>query len=461
MITVLTYQDFKKAADVPSFLLQLHGEYTSREFYRTALDADAYDHRRNTTICNFVQKLFSASGNEAVNFAAANSRLTSNFFRRINTQRCTYSLGNGISFSQPDIKKKLGEGFDTVLIRAGYAALIHGVAYIYWAYNRAYCFRATEFAPLFDEETGALMAGMRFWRLAPDKPLYIELYEQDGVTKYRGYGGELVEIEPKRPYKLRVAKSAADGERIIGGENYGSLPIVPLWGSTLRQSTLVGLKETIDAYDIIASGFANDLRDCAQIYWIIKNAGGMSADDLDELRTRLLLTHMLTVDGDAGADVTAHQNEIPYEAREACLARLKSSIYEDFGALDVHTIAAGATNDHIDAAYQPLDEQADDFEYCVIEAVTSLLALLGVTGDAAVPLFKRNRISNVKERMEVLALEAPYLDDETILSKLPDVTEDEIAAIKQRKLADETKRFSGNINADNSITDASDDGENK
>ena len=45
---------------------------------------------------------------------------------------------------------------------------------------------------------------------------------------------------------------------------------MPLWANPRRQSEITGIRTQIDAYDFIKSGFAN-----AQIYWVLKNAGGM------------------------------------------------------------------------------------------------------------------------------------------------------------------------------------------
>jgi hypothetical protein len=117
---------------------------------------------------------------------------------------------------------------------------------------------------------------------------------------------------------------------------------------------------------------------------------------------------------------------------------IRAGIYEDFGGLDVHTVAAGATNDHIDAAYQPMDEEADDFEYQACEFIQQILALMGIEDT---PIFKRNRISNEKEQVEMVMLEANYLDDETILSKLPNITPDEVAHILARKDIEDMDRF--------------------
>ena len=53
----------------------------------------------------------------------------------------------------------------------------------------------------------------------------------------------------------------------------------------------------MDAYDLIKSGFANTVQDCAEIYWIVENAGGMNDKDLQQLRDRLLLTLCLLASG--------------------------------------------------------------------------------------------------------------------------------------------------------------------
>ena len=101
-------------------------------------------------------------------------------------------------------------------------------------------------------------------------------------------------------------------------------------------------------------------------------------------------------------------------------------------------MAAGATNDHIDAAYQPLDENADDFEYQIIECVQQILALIGIDDT---PQFKRNRISNQKEQVEMLAMVADKLDEETFLSKLPFISVDEVKKILKAKDAESDSRF--------------------
>ena len=116
----------------------------------------------------------------------------------------------------------------------------------------------------------------------------------------------------------------------------------------------------------------------------------------------------------------------------------------------MHAIAAGATNDHIEAAYQPLDENADDYEYQIIEAVQQLLALIGLP--PATPLFKRNRISNEAERTNMVLSAATYLDDRTILEKLPFVTPDEVEGILASRDDEDMARFSAEVTPDAEVS---------
>lgn len=437
--TIITYQELLENGATPGFVKEAIERHKASEMYKNARSADNYYRQRNETICNFTRTLFGADGSRFEDFTASKLKIASNLFKRLNVQRCMYSLGKGVSFvgvgehGEDTTKAKMGPRFDDDVKKIGLNALIHGISFPFWNLDHIDVFAATEFAPIWDETSGALMAGIRFWRLDSTRPLHAVLYEQDGYTAFDAKTGDDLQACPegKRPYKATYAEVPADGLKLaVDEENYTRLPIIPIWGSDAHQSTLVGLRESVDAYDLIKSGFANTVQDCAEIYWIVENAGGMNDKDLQQLRDRLLLTHMATADTEDGAKVTPYTQEVPYEARKAVLKQLKDDMYEDFGALDVHTVAAGATNDHIDAAYQPMDEEADEFERHIREGIMDLVALQGIVDT---PIFTRNRISNTKEQVDIVVEEAEWLDDETILRKLPNITPDEVAEILKRK----------------------------
>lgn len=438
---MLTYQDYQEFDGAQTdFIKKAISDYKLSELYKTACDADEYFKQKNITAINATKTIYSLNGNPIDDYTASNIKIACNLFYRLNKQRCAYSLGNGITFSKPEIKKKFGENIDIVAYDAGLNSLKHGVAY-YCVADKIHMFKATELVPLYDEYTGALMAAVRFWQIADNKPLSVEFYEIDGVSVYRENKEKtLVPIKEKKAYITKGRYTKAYGMEIIGEENYSALPIVPQWGSELHQSTLVGLRSSIDAYDLIRNEFANNVNDCATIYWILENCGGMKDADLRQFRDRLKFTHIATADTSEGGKITPYAQDVPHQAADTFLERMKSEIYEGFGGLDVHTIAAGATNDHIDAAYQPLDENADDFERHIIEAIQNVGVLLGIDREEATPIFQRNRISNQAEQVDMIVQAAQYLDRETIVRHFPFITVDEADDILKRLAAEEQKQ---------------------
>ena len=234
-----------------------------------------------------------------------------------------------------------------------------------------------------------------------------------------------------------VQTSEAYGEEVAGSEELTALPIFPLYSGENRESALDNLKPLIDAYDMVLSGFANDIQDCAQVYWLISGAFGMSSVDCRKILDRLILQHVAVVDGE-NSSITPYTQEIPYNARKEALMQIRNQMYENYGGFDVHTVEAGATNDHIEAAYWPMDEEADAFEYQMIKAIRNILAMLGIDDT---PLFQRNRVSNQKEQTEMVMLAAQYLDKQTILEKLPFITVDEVDGILLRTDGESMDRF--------------------
>ena len=458
MITILTFQDFTEAVqrgDTLKFIRDAIQQHRNSDAYKIAVDADEYDAQRNVTINDTVKRLYSISNtvdektgaekmgvSQHADTTASNHHIASNFFHRLNTQRVSYSLGNGVTFDTDGVKEKLGNKFDTDLSELAGCALKHGVSFGFWNLDRLHVFPLTEFVPLWDESDGSLRAGIRYWSIDwKRKPVYAVLYEEDGYTKYRSRGKSgltLEEMEPKRTYRQTVAHTDAGGDEVIGEENYSALPIVPLYGNKQHQSTLVGMRAAIDSYDLIQSGFANDVTDCAQIYWLLGNALGMKDDEIQHFMDRLRFSHVAVADMD-NSSVTPYTQEPPYNAREAYLNRIANSIYRDFGAFNPEDVAAGeVTATQIRAAYQAQDEEADAFEYQIIECVQQILALQGLEGT---PQFSRNRVANQLEEVNMVVSEAQWLDDETILDLLPNVTPDMKQAILERKGVQDAQRL--------------------
>lgn len=428
-----------------AFILSSIMDYKSSDAYKNAVIAYDYFRRRNVTITEYRKLLYTMSGEAVPDNFSANYKFCNAFFQIFVEQENSYLLGNGITFNEETTKEKLGgDRFDNVMMELGEFALWGGVAYGFFNMDHIDTFKCTEFVPLIGEEDGALHAGIRWWQVASHKPLRATLYEEDGYTDYiwhlndRGETEEGQILHAKRPYIQIVASSKADGDEILDGENYPGFPIVPLYANLVRQSELTGLREKIDGYDLIQSGFANDLDDASQIYWTIQNAGGMDDIDLAKFLERMKVVKAAVVDDD-GARAEAHTLDIPYQARMTALADIKDSLYRDAMALDTDKISAGSiTATAIQAAYQNLDMKCDRFEMCISDFIDHILQLIGVEDS---PTFKRTKVINVAEETQTILQAAQYLDDETILKHLPFLSPDEIEEVLERKKIEEAERF--------------------
>lgn len=411
--------------------------------YRIAVDAKAYDRQRNVTILKFQKFLYNLAGKQYKDTISANNKIPSNFFNQLVTQQNQYLLGNGVFFDKNNIKNKFYK-FDFSVQKVARRALVSGTAFGYLAGDRIIPFDLVDFVPLWDEETGALRAGIRFYRMSKNKPLYIELYEEDGVTQYSSKTDEIPIIsKPKRAYIEKYQGTMSDGLQLVENYNYSKLPIVPIFGNPNKQSELVGIRAKIDAYDLTLSGLKNDIDENAFIYWIVKNAGGMDDIDLIKVRENLKTAGIANIDGD-NADIEHFNKDVPVEARMRALEKLENDIYRDFGALNPSKLQAGSiTATAINASYQALDDKCSQFEYEVADFINGILALKGLTAE---PSFKRQKMENALENAQIeqiktasLMAVAQELDDETLLTALTEVVP-ELANINVNKvLADKSE----------------------
>lgn len=457
-----TYQDLLEAQakgekELFSFILGAISEHKDSPMYKTAEEADKYMRQLNPPIMNFQKLLYTVTGEVVPDNYSANHKCASNFFKRFVVQENQYLLGNGVTFENEQTKERLGGAdFDRALQLAGEAALVGGVSFGYYNYDHVEVFKLVDpngacFVPLWDEENGGLSAGIRFWQIDTQKPLRVTLYEIDGYTDYIQRGGEeITELRPKKTHKNIVRYSEIDGTEIYDSGNYPSFPIVPFWGNPEHQSELIGIKTQIDAYDLIKSGFANDLDDASMIYWTISSAGGMDDVDLAEFVRRLKTVHAANTSNADEGTIQSHTVDVPYQSRAVYLDRLENDMYNDFMALNIRGISAGNnTATAIDAAYEPMNNKADRYEYCVTQFIKGLLDLVGIEDN---PTYKRSKLVNMTE--ETAMVLSAGLDRRTTVEHLPFISVDEREAVIERLEQEEMSRY------DNAAVDEAEQQEN-
>ena len=240
-----TYQDLLDCGEDEkrrtAFLLGAINDHKASGQYKTALAAQKYYDGENPTINEYEKILYDMQGKAHLDMYTANHKIASRFFGFAVDQLVNYLLGNGVTFSKGTDKKRLGRDFDQKVSLATEYAAVGGVSFGFFNLDHLEIFSVTEFVPLYDEENGALRAGVRWWQLAPDKPLRCTLYELDGYTEYaKARGRDLEILREKRAYILHVTEREMDGTKIYTGENYPAFPIVPLKNNRDCKSELAG-----------------------------------------------------------------------------------------------------------------------------------------------------------------------------------------------------------------------------
>ena len=449
---MLTYDDLLQVGDNEiakgEFAESAVNQFIMTPEYKMAQLGYAYYNKHNVTIERYQKYLRTVTGRQIPDYYGANYKIKTLFFRRLVTQQVQYVLGNGLMLDKPEDKKKLGDDFDYKLQTVAKQAMAGGVAFGFWNYDHLEVFGYADtpsqagFCPLKSEQDASVRAGVRFWfKQAGNREVArYTLYEEDGYTEYVRNGTEKMEVlQKKRGYKIKT-KSIADGAIVdICEENYPRLPIVPLYANDSHESELVGIRESLDCYDMIKSGMANVIDDTSEIFWLISNSGGMDDKDLAQLIQRIKTTHAAVADTDGGGSVDAKVLSVPTEARQAMLELLRKDIYEDFQSLDVNTLSAAAkTTQEIQAAYQSMDNKCADFEYAVLDFVKNILDLAGIKDE---PSFVWNKVVNEKEQTEMILSASQYLTDEVIIRKLPFLTPEEAEEVIGQREADQQDQF--------------------
>jgi hypothetical protein len=424
-------------------------EFKASQQYREAADAEMYYSKHNATIERYVKKITTATGREVPDLYSANYKIKTLIFPRLVTQQTQYILGNGVKLTNMKNKEKLGKNFDFQLQMLEIKAIVGGTGFGFWNLDHLEVFSFADtptqpgFCPLYSEGTAELMGGIRFWsRQVGNKMLYrYTLYETDGYTEYRKSGEKDTELlKDKQPYKKVTTTTAIGGVESVAGENYGTLPIIPLYANTQHQSELVGIKEAIDAYDFIKSGFANEIDDSSGFYWLLKNAGGMDDVDITKFIQRVKRTHAVVSDSDDDGDATAQTLNISTDAREKMLDRLEKDIYKDFQVLDLDSLTgAQKTAQELQTAYQPMDNKCAFNEYFLLEFMDKILNLAGLPNEEA--SFTWNKVVNQPEQTDMILNAASYLSDECVISHLPFLTPEEIAEEIEKRAAEQVDKF--------------------
>lgn len=359
--------------------------YTSSPIYKQAQIGWDYYMGENTTVSQ-LRRLYwkdgaidpitgekKSSGGFADNPYVANNKIGYSFFTDMITQKVD-TLFREIPTIETDYKinTKFIKKFGYAMRSAAERASAQAVSYLMLDANgNINVFPADRALAFYDDETTEIRAFIRWWTvcgLSGTNTTYWEVYTEDGVITYKNK--PMTIVSPLTPYKFKILSSAISTETIP--EKRNGLPIVEFWNSEYKISDLsTNIRSKIDIIDIVQSGFANNIEDFSDAFWVIKTQDGGA---LTEQYYQDFLANIQRTRKILGEDAEMKQFQIPTEARSKFVEIMKDDLIRDGGIVDTKALTNGnLTATAIKAARSNLETRVSKFEWQAYNVANKLL----------------------------------------------------------------------------------------
>lgn len=278
---------------------------------------------------------------------SADNRVPANFLYILITSKASYLATNEITIDVGDdtqnklIQETLGEKWVQVVYELIVLTSIAGCAYIHiWVDgdgNFQYApVEAEHVLPLESNDLIRELQGVIYQhRIIQDGEYKTEVdYFNDTSTFFYVNPDSattfefLEEYYPWMDYKNPLPDN--NNEMIHG---MGRVPFIKFKNNYYESSDLKPVKDLIDAYDKVLSGYVNDLEDIQQVFMTLK---GYEGEDLDHFREMLRHYKIIKLESDdeVQGDLDMKSIQIPYEARNSLLDLLRKRIFEDGQGID-------------------------------------------------------------------------------------------------------------------------------
>lgn len=132
-----------------------------------------------------------------------------------------------------------------------------------------------------------------------------------------------------RPYDLT---DNFDGSAVYL-HNFEEVPFIPFFNNAEGGNDLDDIKELIDTYDKVYSGFLNDIEDIQEVIFVLS---GYEGESLAEFLQKLKKYKTIKIDGDdtGKGSLSTLTIDIPVEAREKMLVMTRKAIFEQGMGID-------------------------------------------------------------------------------------------------------------------------------
>lgn len=222
----------------------------------------------------------------------------------------------------------------------------------------------------------------------------------------------------------------------------GEVPFIFFNNNDEMQNDLADIKELIDAYDKVFSGFLNDLEDIQELIFILTNYGG-EADNAISVLQEMKQKKIIQVDSEGADDrsgVSTLAIEIPVEARKEMLLITRKAIFEQGMAIDPDPQNFGNSSGvALKYLYSLLELKTGmmetEFKISFNHLIRAILKFHGLSADNIVQTWTRTAVDNDTELAEIAQKSKGVISDETIIRNHPWVEdpEEELKRVEEQK----------------------------
>ena len=389
----------------------------------------------------------------------ADNRIPANFYNILVNQKASYLFTDppvfdmGNKAANKAVKDVLGDGFSKACKDLCIKASNCIVAWIHYWEGEDGTFRyvvidSKQIIPIWTNDLEKeLSAVLRVYDTLDENGKKLNIYEYWDKEHCYAFCKESRDImDFLKPYDMFAAVGEpTDSDYHIWEHGFGEVPFIPFPNNAEGGNDLNDIKELIDAYDKVYSGFLNDLEDIQEVVFILT---GYEDEDLDKFLHELKKYKTVKIDSDeeGKGGLSTLTIDIPVEAREKMLAMTRKSIFEQGMGIDPDPQNFGNSSGvALGYLYSLLELKAGlmetEFRPGFGRLVRAICRHAGIEVGNVVQTWTRTSVHNEAELASIAQQSVGVISKKTILSNHPWVTdaEKELAQLKAEEQEEEEK----------------------
>lgn len=353
-------------------IMQYINEFNMSQQKSWMQEGQKYYDAQNDILQRQTQKMNLSDGTVVEDPSKANNKLVHPYMKNMVDEKCGYLLSRPFSLSSKNseyvqqVQDVLGTDFQYDLNGIGIESSNKGIAFVHVYIDEAGTFRymlipAEQCIPIWkDSMHKELEALIRVYiqetyqgREKKDITK-VEFYTVSSVMYYELNGDTLIPDIQVNPSAQPIPHFYSNGE----GKSWGRVPFAVFKNNRSEFPDLRYVKSLIDDYDLRSSDISNDLDECINFIYILRNYGGQN---LKEFMSDMKFFRAIKTDSDGGVDtLTPH---IDTETAQAHLERTKRDIKEMGQSVDMDLDQLGSAPSGVALkfVFAGLDEKAENF----------------------------------------------------------------------------------------------------